>query len=332
MTSEEATSRAKVFFYYMRCLESTDLLSLQCAQRRTSREILEAYNQIDDFFREKEGAKTLFSGFTPAIDEIVFSQSISELAAKSAFKNCTVMTGYNSEEFSLFALYYYNILQKNSSNFLTEAEKFNSNQFSMALEDVFKYYPIYPKKDMFMLGKIFHEYLSPSELHSLWTLSPAQLLKELNQIATDYHFACQSYQLASLYSKAGNKAYVYNFDYQLSNSAIPVAVKDFLGKATHGDELTTTFAVALLPESFQMFSQAERDFTQKIVFYWTNFVRFDDPSSISFDSVTTWLPFLNSSAVNETAVHATGRFLLMSNDNLSMKSGFTSHHCKFWGY
>ena len=91
MTSEEATSRAKVFFYYMRCLESTDLLSLQCAQRRTSREILEAYNQIDDFFREKEGAKTLFSGFTPAIDEIVFSQSISELAAKSAFKNCTVM-------------------------------------------------------------------------------------------------------------------------------------------------------------------------------------------------------------------------------------------------
>lgn len=332
MRSDEATSRAKVFFYYLRCLESTNSLSLECAQRRSSDEILEAYNLVDDFFRKQEGNKLLFSGFVPVIDNIVFSKSIPELSAEKAFKNCSVMTGHNSDEFALFALFYYTILRNDSSKFLEEAQNFDSNHFSMALEDIFKYYPIYPYKDMLMFSSIFHEYLTPSELHSLYTLAPDRLLKKLSQIASDNYFTCQSYQMASLYSEAGNRAFVYNFDYRMTSSAIPESVLGFFGAATHADELRVTLAEPLNPENYQIFTQAERDFTQKVVFYWTNFVKYDDPSEITYDSVTTWLPFANTKLVQESDIAETGKFLVMSNDNIAMKTDFTSHHCKFWGY
>lgn len=332
MRSDEATSRAKVFFYYLRCLESTDSLSLECAQRRSSDEILEAYNLVDDFFRKQEGSKILFSAYVPVIDNIVFSKPIPELSAEKAFKNCSVMTGYNSDEFALFALFYYDIFRNDSSKFLEEAQNFDSNDFSMALEDIFKYYPIYPYKDMLMFSSIFHEYLTPSELHSLYTLAPDQLLKKLTQIVSDNYFACQSYQLASLYSGASNRAFVYDFDYRMTSSAIPESIKGFFGAATHGDELIVTFAGPLNPEYYQTFSQAERDFTQKVVFYWTNFVKYDDPSEVTYDSVTTWLPFTNKKLVQESDIEKTGQFLVMNNDKIAMKAGFTSHHCKFWGY
>jgi carboxylesterase type B len=127
--------------------------------------------------------------------------------------------------------------------------------------------------------------------------------------------------LSSIYSGAGNNAFLYNFNYRLPASSIPKSLTDYFGPATHGDELWATFADPVSPDGFSDFTQADRDLTARIVSYWTNFVKFDSPSAVGSSGMTNWLPYASTG-------YETGRYLLMSKEGMTMQAGI--RHCQFW--
>ncbi len=306
-------------------------MSVECAEQKSEAELLDAYVKASDFYRSKEKASWIgLTGSLPVIDNIVFKKSIPHLTADNAFKRCNILTGHNSDEYALFLLYIENVLgEVFIENGLENAQNFNLFKFYEFLKNTFKYFPIYPFESPFLIGKIFYEYFTPQEIQNSDSVN---LLARYSQIVSDFSFNCQAYQIASLYSRTGNSAFMYEFSYRLNSSAIPDYLSQYFGTATHADEIPVIFGQPLEDKFYNSFSQAERDFTQKIIFYWTNFAKYDNPSGVTFDSVTTWLPFAEPSWGYQNEYYQTGRSLSINNDRIFMKSGFTSHHCKFWGF
>ncbi len=277
------------------------------------------------------------------IDNIVFKKSIPELTADKAFKNCSVLTGHNSDEYSLFILYLNNLTLglPNSLGNIPSKESlanFSMNQFYDFLNQTYKVFPKPPYQPIqysfssiqFFSGKIFLEYFTKEEIANI---DSVQLVTRLSQILSDHWFACQSYQLATVFSSAGNNAYVYHFDYKLSSSFIPESLSEYFGEASHADELAVVpNAQPLQTMNFNRFPQADRDLSQRLVFYWTNFAKYDDPSGVVNESVATWLPFANATMASQESIHENGRYMSMRKEKFSMERGFTEHHCKFWGF
>ena len=71
--------------------------------------------------------------------------------------------------------------------------------------------------------------------------------------------------------------------------------------------------------------------------YWTNFIKYNDPSyKMDKNDPEFWKPFINESTdLNKMSAQekmATGRYLHITNNNISMTRGFASHKCDFWSY
>ena len=327
--SNVANDRSKLFFWYLGCSSSSKLYSLKCAEHKSSNQILEAYKKIQDYLYNYEG-RLESNIFRPTIDNIVFNKSIDHLTALNQFKQCAILTGHNSAEFAT-QLRPYQILGSDPAQELTIAQQFNAIKFYEALEKVFKWFPVFGRTNRQIVSRVLYEYLTPNDLQYF---RPVDYVKKINDLVTDWQFACQSYQLASNYARTGNRVYKYEFNYTLSTTLLdPVLLEaGFTGGATHGDELFAMFGYLLKPELSLTTTQAERDFTQKIVFYWTNFVMYDGPSAVTYDSVTTWEPFIESTNYFQTDYTNCGRELVMSKDSIKMKTGYSSHHCKFWEF
>ena len=68
--------------------------------------------------------------------------------------------------------------------------------------------------------------------------------------------------------------------------------------------------------------------------YWFNFVFYDDPNYNKESSQADfWQPFNKElSNLNAYDKMKNGNFLLMQNSSFEMKSDFSSHNCKTWGF
>ena len=84
-------------------------------------------------------------------------------------------------------------------------------------------------------------------------------------------------------------------------------------------------------------SRESKRFTEKVIEYWTNFAKYDDPNSLkpSMDSEY-WQPFAESS-INLDILTAqeklnVGRYLLMENSAIRTSTGFSTFKCDFWNY
>ena len=69
----------------------------------------------------------------------------------------------------------------------------------------------------------------------------------------------------------------------------------------------------------------ERLFTERIINYWSNFIRYDDPNYIGEGG---WLPFNEpGSQPNDT-----GNFIVFANSGIRMESDYSSHKCGYWNF
>ena len=91
---------------------------------------------------------------------------------------------------------------------------------------------------------------------------------------TDFHFVCPTDDLAFTFFANNQSVYAYSFTSRASTHFWP----DWFG-VTHTDELWFVFGKPLRAgPGFANFTYAERKFARKILKYWSNFVRFDDPN------------------------------------------------------
>ena len=271
--------------------------------------------------------------YLPVIDSVVYNKTIQELSAEKAFKKCSIMTGFNANEASLFVLFTYKVLGDDFGNALNVAKKFNFEEFYKGLKKYLKYFPIYPYEDKDLINKIYNEYFTPADIQ---TINPANvgkiLLGKLSKIASDYQYNCQSTQLASIYSRNGLNAYVYKFMYDLEIKSIQADMVEYFPGPTHADELYLTFASPMSAD-YASTNDAERVFTRTIVGYWTNFVKFNNPSyELSSGDARYWKPFVEGNfALNEDFT-TVGRIINFRNNGTSMVTGFKENHCAFWKF
>lgn len=327
LTSEEATSRAKILFLFLNCDSMTSQESVECAQTKSESELLEAYKSLDNYMIENE-KKYEPEIFLPVIDSIVYTKSIPELTKDKSFKKCNIMTGYNRDESALFVLYAYEILGKDYNQYLINAMNFGLVQFVEGLKKYMRYFPIYPYNDPEIGSKIFKEYFTSAELSNIDSIN---WLAKLSKITSDFQYNCQATQVASIYAKEGLKAYVYENQYRLEYGFLPEELNAYLVGPTHAEELALIFADMLTESYIGYTNQDEMDFAQKIVGYWTRFVKYDDPNYGSCED-TVWGTFLPDGCVQQGDLSSVGRRIQFRNNATSMITGYEENHCKFWNF
>ena len=321
MSSDTATSRARLLFSFLGCNQTTDSSALACAKSVSQAQLSSGYQLVDDNISSQGKFETEI--FLPTIDNIVFKKPIDDLAKEGAFKKCNIIAGYNSDEASLFTTGIYGILGPNQDNWIAEAQSYNYQKFMTNLQKVYKFFPYFPLlSNSTQLNSMVKQYFTAAELSNPSSVAGPEYVKRLNRMFSDQQYVCMMYDIARVYSTSGQNAYVYKFQYRHPYSDIKDAFVDLLGVATHGDELIMTpfGMLANIPAI-----PADQRATLDLLTYWSNFVKFDNPNGLATSSLTRWEPFLASNIQFQS-----GRTIVFRNSGYTIQTGFSDNKCDFW--
>ena len=339
LSSVEATRRAKELFSVLGChvnLSNSEILT--CAQSLSTSSILNAtYSYL---------MKKVFLGsasvtvFPLVLNNVTFTQSINQALIKGAFKKSKIITGFTSDEYGFF-IANTGSLGANPSQWEQNAKAINYSQAFDFLNLFFYFYPSYPERSGSNLTQnIIKEYFPKENTNG----QQIAYVSYMNQIASDFTFVCQSFEMAEAYSKSKLDAYVYSYNHRISSTKFP----EVLG-VVHTDELAMVFAETLsskippilTPDNswssiYNNYSSTEKRFNEEFLTYWTSFIKYDDPNYLIVGESKKWKPFVNSS-INLNKLDAVskmnaGSFIAFKADNIKMNTGFSSHKCAFWNY
>lgn len=300
-TRQEASASAKLFLGLVNCERNSTNQSIECIMSLNSSDILLAYSNLTTNDRR----------FIPSIDNIVFSKSIHQLTKENSFKPCNLITGHTSDEWSFYVISD-NILGTNPEQRYAQAKAFNYGSF-MDLTYLSSPYDIATSDSLLTL------YMAGINLTS------TDFLNLYVQVASDMVFTCQAYDLAGIYSRRNNKVYTYEFKYRHPLSKIPANLTEFLGSAAHADDLYILFGIFL---TNPVASNADKLMSEKMMAYWANFVKYDDPNYLESQNETIWEPFANTS--NPIDLVNNGKYILFEKEGIKMASGFSSHNCQYY--
>jgi hypothetical protein len=76
------------------------------------------------------------------------------------------------------------------------------------------------------------------------------------------------------------------------------------------------------------YSLETKAFSEKMITFWTNFVKYDDPNGLNRpnmnESKVYWDTFKNKKTGSEN------NYLFLKNEGISMASGYSEHNCDLW--
>ena len=130
-----------------------------------------------------------------------------------------------------------------------------------------------------------------NETNQLATNYNPDYLDYFIQIVTDQRYKCSAYELSEIYSKlTDTNVYTYLYGYRISTTNVPIKYE-----AIHRDELATIFAEPLSIKTPPLISSNiwsataheysidERLISERIVQYWSNFIKYDNPNDASLN-------------------------------------------------
>lgn len=219
-SSDDSTKNAESFLNKNGCQNGTRNERLQCAQKIDATILFQSTASSSDFDRYP------FDRLT--IDNYVFSKSIDQLAEEGQFKQCNIITGFNSDEFGYFLPSYFPL--DTTPNTL---EFFDTAIFILALS--------YDKiADFSLIQSVKETYFGTGNLTTL-DQSSVDYFTILIQIQSDVLFVCPAIDIAELYSKNGLKAFAYEYKFRNPSSPFPIE----LGQALHTEEIPMVFGEPL---------------------------------------------------------------------------------------
>jgi len=311
-TKDDANAQTIKFAKDVNCSRLTNEETLRCLKQLDAQTLL---NQIT-----KSNYKTVLIKGSKN-----FAKEVDELAAENAFKKCNILSGYTSDEMGFFLAFFLSD---------TEMKNLNFEKFEESLIVIWKnFWQIYRFKevpiDLDLMYERYFGTLRPQDLDQ----TKINYADKLIQILSDPSFVCQSFQLAEVFSKAGQKVYVYEFKFR----NIASSFDSIYGQTVHAEDLVFTLGIPLSEEKFDEFLYTPREklVTEIILNYWINFIKYDDPNFEKKKEDLIWNPYAeNSNSMNGlTASEKTkiGRYLLLGARN-EMKIGFSSHQCDAWEF
>jgi para-nitrobenzyl esterase len=276
-TLSAAEARGDAFAKLMGCTDPANVLS--CLRGLTAEAIATPSFPIQPgglFFQDSSTA--LFPA--PILDGQVMTGQPSALLADKQMASVPVLVGANTSEGLLFNLpgYFLDIpVQSDAEYRAALARLFDGASSSVAMQ--------YPSS----------HFASPNDA--------------LSQVAADAVFVCEARKTAQLLATAGDTAYLYSFNGNLSGTPLT----QLAGKAFHSAELPYVFGAGDELGSCPDSNQALADAIQR---YWTRFAKNGDPNG---GPDPKWPPYTQA-----------GDEHLTLDTTIAAASGLEKANCDFW--
>jgi carboxylesterase type B len=242
-TPNEADKEAKSVANAVGCTSNSNQNILNCLQSKS------------DAFSLNKIALDYMTVPSIVYEKALFTEEPEQLFRKGNFKKCNILTGYTSyEQLSLAA----DEITETQINSLKKGDY-------LLLKKIIK--------DRLMisttqLNQVINFYLTPDKQNN----PQIDYFVYYVNIVSDYEYKCPAHIFSEDVSKNNKNIFTYLYDYRSSTSAWP-AVFD---GAAHSDELEFVFGTPLFSESD--YGTDEKAFSEQIIRYWTNFVKYDTPT------------------------------------------------------
>uniref|UniRef100_A0A182VR59 Acetylcholinesterase n=1 Tax=Anopheles minimus TaxID=112268 RepID=A0A182VR59_9DIPT len=236
--------------------------------------------------------------FVPVVDGAFLDETPQRSLASGRFKKTEILTGSNTEEGYYFIIYYLTELLRKEEGITVSRE-----EFLQAVRELNPYVNGAARQ------AIVFEYTDWTEPDN-----PNSNRDALDKMVGDYHFTCNVNEFAQRYAEEGNNVYMYLYTHRSKGNPWP----RWTG-VMHGDEINYVFGEPLNPSLG--YTEDEKDFSRKIMRYWSNFAKTGNPN-----------PNAASSEFAEWPKHtAHGRHYLELGLNTSFVSrGPRLRQCAFW--
>ena len=273
---------------------------------------------------------------------VIDSQSIVEaplVSLKSGnFKICPILTGFTTDEGSMFAAY------TNVFKDIHSKPHMSHSALVDYLDSYFAFYPNFPEpSNKLIINSILHEYtkILDSKIENA-PIEKENYFFKLSKIIGDQFIKCPTYEFIDLIAQHNSKIYLYLFAHRVSSTPWP----QWYG-AVHGDDLAFTFAhsigekrvenqkISVNPWSSPKldYTNSEKILTNEMIAYWSNFARFDTPNRPSskhwpeYTSKHIFNEQENEYSQNETQP---GRYIIFKTGEIKINRGYSVEVCKFW--
>lgn len=188
--------------------------------------------------------------FVPVVDGAFLDETPQRSLASSRFKKTDILTGSNSEEGYYFIIYYLTELLRKEEGITVTRE-----EFLQAVKELNPYVNV-PGRQAIVFE--YTDWTDPDNPHSN--------RDALDKMVGDHHFTCNVNEFAHKYAESGNTVYMYLYTHRSRGNPWP----RWTG-VMHGDEINYVFGEPLNPAL--NYVQEEKDFSRKIMRYWTNFAK-----------------------------------------------------------
>jgi len=291
ISTDQAIARANGICSYFNCSKPTTNQTLQCLQQITNVSLLA---QIAGAFLNYP---------LMVLDNVMIQQQPKDSFASGNFKKVNLLIGSNTKDSAYFL-----------SSSLSQYDQLSIGNYNFLNLFFYQFYRLYPfnilrsyiTSAFDVLKSIFQIYVPLSALSN----NSTSYFDYLLTIATDSMFRFPAIQLGNYESQVNASVYVYSYGYHISSSP-------FLPKyqAVHAEELYMVFGEPLSSKSlplltpnlyssvFNNYSAYERNISESMVNYWSNFIKYGKPSLINGE----WPQFnsLNDS-INRSIMYLNG--------------------------
>lgn len=300
VTKDAATVRSKAILNLAGCnsttLSASDLFD--CASNLDTSKLIDAFNYYFYVAMGMSKPFLILSLMPPTslvLEGVVFTQQASEALANGNFKKCNLIIGVNKNEGGQF-LALTGVFGRNKTDW---AKSFVSKpQLKSYLQDLFTYYPSYPKGQPTGFSDSIYETFAKRALDANPGVEESQInyFSALSDLITEGVFACPAYEWAHYFSKSSD-IFFYSYDHRISSTIYP----EIYG-VVHADDLPMLFGETLAKKRYPLlsdnfwsslftkYSASERRFNVQFIKYWTNFVRSNNPNSGNPYDYTAYVP------------------------------------------
>ena len=256
----------------------TTAQKIECAKKVDPRTAIE---KSDEYFYLRAVHGIMQFPFLPVVDNYFLEEEPINLMNRGKFKKCPIIVGANKDEGNWFFVYAFSEYRN-----LTVEPHLDYETYKSFLTSLFHFYPQFPAIiSKSALNAIIYRYTNWQNVHN-----SKKNIEGLDDAAADFHFICPAQDFASLYSINNQDVFFYYFTQRSSMHYWP----EWLG-VMHADEISFVFGEPFLPE-FQ-YTESEKLFTRKLLKYWSNFARYNNPNGPQDEEISNNTYFIKNSII-----------------------------------
>jgi acetylcholinesterase len=312
-----ALERNSQILNFMGC-NGTNHQMIQCAK---SIDPKIALDKADEYFYSHANHGVAQFTFLPVVDNYFLEEEPINLLNRGKFKKCPILTGANKDEGNWLFVYAF----PEYRNFSTRPD-FDYETFKDFLTSLYHFYPQFPStSSKSVMQAIQYRYTNWENVDN-----SIKNFENFDEAAGDFHFLCPTVDFASTYALNDQDVFLYYFTQRSSIHMWP----EWMG-VMHGDEISFVFGEPLNPS--KNYTEEEKVLTRKILKYWSNFARYDDPNkNLNSLSKTKTLsqyiePWPKFKVIKNSTYDQHRAYLNLNSKEISIGYNLRAEYCAFWG-